>query len=143
VRRHRLRVFERAVVVEIGGDAGRPERMTADFGVEVGVPGAAADHAPGVDAVHRQSRQLAGAAARGAEQGSPLRLPDPGRVQIGVEVGFEIVVVAGHFMDLAALLVQPHPPAFALPEIILDAHRDRGADARGPVEKRVAALPRA
>jgi hypothetical protein len=46
--------------------------------------------------------QFAGAAARGTEQGSLLRLRDPGCVQIGFEI-----VVAGHLLDLAAFLMQP------------------------------------
>jgi hypothetical protein len=57
--------------------------------------------------------------------GSLLRLRDPGWVQIGVEI-----VVAGRLVDLAAFLVQPHPPPFALAEIILDLYRDGGAHAR-------------
>src|SRR5271168_561175 len=73
----------------------------------------------------RSPGQFAGAAARGAEQGSLLRLRDPGCVQIGVEI-----VVAGHLVDLAAFLVQPHPPPFALAEMILDLHRGGGAHAR-------------
>jgi hypothetical protein len=75
--------------------------------------------------IGRSPGQFAGAAAPGAEQGSLLRLRDPGCVQICVEI-----VVAGHLVDLAAFLVQPHPPPFALAEIILDLHRDGGAHAR-------------
>jgi hypothetical protein len=32
-----------------------------------------------------------------------------------------------HFVTLSAFLMQPHPPAFALRVIVLDAHGDDGA----------------
>jgi hypothetical protein len=51
VRRHRLRVFKRAAAVEIGGDAGCPESVAAEF---LGKPcrgGAPPHHAVGVDPV--------------------------------------------------------------------------------------------
>src|SRR5690349_16146847 len=53
MRSHRLRVFERAAGLEIGRNAGRAEGMTADLGLEAGIDRAPADHAPGVDPVHR------------------------------------------------------------------------------------------
>src|ERR1700675_3484884 len=56
---HRLGVFERAAVGEEIRQTGRPEGVTAHVGVDAGLLGAAADHAPDVDAVHRQRRQRA------------------------------------------------------------------------------------
>jgi hypothetical protein len=48
---------------------------------------------------------------------------DPGRLEVGLEA-----VVDGHLVVLAALLVQPQPPALALREIVLDPHGERRAD---------------
>ena len=61
---------------------------------------------------------------RGALPASDFRGLD-----IGVEVGFESMV-RRHFMALAAFLMQAHPPALALGDIILDAHGDDRTDAR-------------
>ncbi len=51
----------------------------------------------------------------------------------GLEVGVYVrlgVVVCRDFVALAAFFVQPKPPALPLGVVILDAHRDGGADAR-------------
>ena len=79
-------------------------------------------------AVHRLVGQRAGAAGGGAEEGALAVVADAGRLDIGVEIGFELVV-RRHLMALAAFLVQPHPPALALGVVVLDAHGDDGADA--------------
>ena len=128
VRRHCLAAFEGTAVVEIGCDPRCAERVTADFGVEAGVPHAPADHAPGVDAVHRRTGQLARAAARGAEQGSPLCVRDPGGLKIGVEIGFEIGGRASN--GTCRLSREARPPALALSEVVFDARRHGGAHAR-------------
>jgi len=57
-----------------------------------------------------------------------LRARDPGRVQIGVEIGFQFVV-RRHFVPFATLFMKAHPPALAGREIVLDAHGDGSADA--------------
>jgi hypothetical protein len=44
-----------------------------------------------------------------------------------IEVGFELVM-RRHFVALAAFLVDADPPAFAIGKIILDPHRDDGAN---------------
>ena len=72
--------------------------------------------------------QRAGAAGGGAEEGGLAAVADAGRLDIGVEIGFEIVM-RRHLMALAAFLVQTHPPALALGVIVLDAHGDDRADA--------------
>jgi hypothetical protein len=53
VSRHFLRVFERAAIGEIGGYAGRAERVIADRRVNAGGGRAPADHAPRVRLIHR------------------------------------------------------------------------------------------
>src|SRR6266481_1584083 len=52
MRRHFLRVLERAAVGEIGGNPGGAKRVATDFRRDPGRLGAAADHAPGVGLVH-------------------------------------------------------------------------------------------
>jgi hypothetical protein len=74
-------------------------------------------------------RQQACAAKGGAEEGRFPVLADAGRSDVGVEIGFE-VMMRRHLVALAAFLVQPHPPAFPLRVVVLDAHADDGADAR-------------
>jgi hypothetical protein len=48
VRRHFLRVLERAACGDISGDPGGAERVTADIRRDAGRGGAPADHPPGV-----------------------------------------------------------------------------------------------
>ena len=48
MRRHLLRVIERAAIGEIGGDARRAKTMVADRRHDADGGGAAADHAPSV-----------------------------------------------------------------------------------------------
>jgi hypothetical protein len=47
--------------------------MTAHFGIDPGSGSAPADHAPDVDAVHRQRRQRAAVPIGGAEEWRPFR----------------------------------------------------------------------
>ena len=98
---HGLSVFERAAVGEKIRESGRPKCVAAHVGVDAGLLGAPADHAPDIDAVHRQRRQRAAMPVGGAEQGSPFRSEQPGRMHVGVEIGFEIVM-RRHLVDLAA-----------------------------------------
>jgi subtilisin family serine protease len=77
VRRHGLGVFERPAGFKIGGDAGCPEGVAADLDLEAEVGGAALDHAPGIDPVHRRGRERAGAADGRAEQGGLLLVTEP------------------------------------------------------------------
>ena len=84
----------------LGGDAGRSERVAADLRSQTRVSRAPADHAPDVDAVHRQSGKDAHLADRRAEEWSAARSADPCRVKILIEVGFELVV-RRHFVPFA------------------------------------------
>jgi hypothetical protein len=74
-----LRIFERASVFEIGGNARSAKGVAANFRIKPGVARAPADHAVDVDAIHGAFGQLAPADARGAEEGGLLRLEDLGR----------------------------------------------------------------
>ena len=66
--------------------------------------------------------QRAGAADGGTEQGSLAGVADFRGLDIGVEIGLQIVM-RRHFVALAAFLVKANPPTLAGREIILDAHR--------------------
>ena len=66
--RHRGGLFERAAILEIGGDPGRPEAMVAELGSDAGCRGAPADHRIGIRLRQHGVRQLVGAASDRAEQ---------------------------------------------------------------------------
>ena len=53
MRRHGLRVFERAAGFEISSDPRGTEGVAADPYTHGEISGAVLDHAPGVDPVHR------------------------------------------------------------------------------------------
>jgi hypothetical protein len=128
MRRHGLSIFQSAASLEIGGDASGAEGMTADADSRAEIGGAALDHAPGVDAVHRVFRQRVGPANSGAEQGGLAVVADAGGLDVGVQVRFEIMM-RRHLMTLAAFLMQTDPPALALGIVVLDAQGDSRADA--------------
>src|SRR5260370_40237028 len=97
-------------------------------------PGAGCgDHLVGIDAMHRPLSQDPGSADCRAEQGGLVVIADAGRGEIFIEEPLELVV-RRHLVALAAFLLQPHPPAFAIGKVILDAHGDDGADAREGVD---------
>src|SRR3954469_23480275 len=125
---HGLGILERATGLKIRGDTSGAENMAAELLLEPSLGGASADHPIGVDAVHRLTGQGAGSAARGAEEGAFTVVTDAGSHEIFVDKGFGLVM-RRHFMVLAAFLVQPHPPAFAVRIIVMDPHCDNRADA--------------
>ena len=69
----------------------------------------------------------------GAPQGRVFLGRDPGRGEIGVEIGLRLVVDR-HGVVLAAFFLEPQPPALALLVVILDAHADDGRDAHKAVD---------
>ena len=66
--RHRSCFFQRAAVLEIGGDPRRPETVVAELGGDAGRRRAPADHRIGVCLRQHGAGELAGAAADRAEQ---------------------------------------------------------------------------
>jgi len=67
---HGLSVFERAAIVEIGGDPRCAKGVIADRRGNAGGPRTTLQHAPGVGLRHRAIGQNAGAPDRRAEQGT-------------------------------------------------------------------------
>jgi hypothetical protein len=126
--RHRGGLFQRAPVLEVGRDPGRPKTVVTELGFDSGRGGAAADHRIGVRLRQDCAGELAGAAANRAEQ-RPLGIVAQARaVEIGDEVLIEVVVTR-HRVPLAAFLVQPHPEPAVLRVDILDRHAERRANA--------------
>src|SRR5260221_7079924 len=113
VRRHGLGVLERPAGLEIGGDAGRPKDVAPELDPEAGLGRAPADHAIGVDAVHRRSAAPAGPAERPAEERALAVVAHAGRGHVVIDESLELVV-RRHLVALPALLVQAEPPTLAL-----------------------------
>jgi hypothetical protein len=94
-------LLERAAILSIRRDTGGPKAVVADSGRDTSGLGAPLDHAVGLRLREGRLRELFGAAADGAEQRPLGIVADAGLVDVGREVGFE-VVVAGHGVGLAA-----------------------------------------
>src|SRR5580704_7756570 len=86
MRGHGLGIFETAAGPKIGGDSRGAKGVAANPRAHAETTGAALDHAPGVDSVHRFVRQRAGAAGGGAEEGSLAAVADAGRLNIRVDI---------------------------------------------------------
>ena len=86
VRGHGLRVLERPAGLEIRGDPCGAKSMAADPNSHPEIGGAALNHAPGVDAVHRLIRRRVGAAGGRAEQGTLAVVADAGGLDVGIKV---------------------------------------------------------
>jgi hypothetical protein len=128
-----LGVFDGPAVLQVGGNAGRPERVVADGVRQSSGPGPPLDHVEGVPGVNRAVSQYLLPAAYAAEQGAFLLGGDACRCQIGIDV-IGGVVMGGHFMPLAAFLMEPKPclPAFGV--VILHLHAEGGPDAGEAVD---------
>jgi hypothetical protein len=92
MRGHGLGVLERAAGLEVRRDAGRPEHVAAELDLEPGFGRAPADHAIGVDPVHRLVGQHACFANRRAEEGGLAVAADPGRGKVLVDEGLQLVM---------------------------------------------------
>jgi uncharacterized protein len=106
--RHLRRLFERAAVLQVSGDARRPERVVAGARNDVGGFGAPPNHRIGVRLGQGSAGQLAGRAAVGLEQHRLQIVREARAGKIFMQVGFEIVM-GRHGVLLAALLLQAHP----------------------------------
>jgi hypothetical protein len=122
MRRHLPRLFECAPVLQVGGDTGAAESVVAHFGGDAGRPHAPAHHLPGVDPIEPLAVKLRLAGAvwsvfDGLEEGDPPRVAQPATLDVLAEISLERVV-AGHFVELSALLVEPHPqPALLVEDV--------------------------
>ncbi len=85
--------------------------MVPHFGFDARLPGPPLDHPVGVGLSH--ALRGAGGAPGGAKQRPILVASDARRCDVFIQIRFEFVV-AGRFMLLAALFLQPHPAPAAL-----------------------------
>lgn len=86
MRGDRLRVLDRSAVLEVGGDAGRPEGVAASMSVEPGGLRTSVDHSERIVPRHRPLGELARASTGRAEEGSLLLGLRPRGLEMGVHV---------------------------------------------------------
>ena len=135
-----LRGFERALVLQVGGNAGRPERMVSDPGFDAGAARPPLDHAVGVLLPQGLAGEHARLAHRRLEQRRVRISRDAGGGDVFVEVLLQ-TVVTGNLMLLAAFLVQAHPAAAALYEVVADLHLQHSAHAGEGIDHRADQRP--
>ena len=106
--RHLRGALQRAAVLQIGGDARGAKGVVADARGDPGGFRAPLNHRVGVGLRQGGAGELPDRAAVSLEQKRLRLLRQPRAVDICVKVGLSIVM-AGHGVMLAALLVQAHP----------------------------------
>jgi hypothetical protein len=122
-----LRVLERSAVLHIGRDA-RCTKCVAAGGIgQGGGLCSPLDHGQNVLPCHRILGKLVSLPDR-PEERSFLFGGNACRIDPGVQVGRKIMM-ARHFVTLAAFLMQPQPRALAVLEVVLDPQYRRGAHA--------------
>lgn len=129
--RRLLRVFKRAVMLELGGYAGRRHRMVANRRFDPRRFGAAANHPK--DVRMRHTLCFTRATASRAKERPAHVVGDARRRDIFVQTRFEHGD-AGRGMLFTALLVEPDPPPPSLSEVVGDIHLEDGPHPREGVE---------
>ena len=128
MRRHLLRVLQRAAVGQIGGDPRRPKRMITDRRENANRRRPLADHSPRIRLRHGLAGQFDAVVTLGGAEQEPFAvLGDAGGVDVGAEF-FGQRMVAGHDVMFSAFLVQPELPSRALRPEILNLHLQRRAN---------------
>jgi hypothetical protein len=105
---HLLSHFELTPIPQIFRDPRGPKAVAAYFGKNSGIKGTPANHPVNIRLGHWFFRELFGAALRSAEEITFSVLTDPGGLDVGVKIVFQ-VMVAGHLMAFSALFVEAHP----------------------------------
>src|ERR1700756_1561354 len=117
MRRDCLGVLKCAAIFQVRRDPRAPERMTAGALWQTCLFRPPLDHGPDIIAVHRPLSELAMPVQAAKER--PFLIPPQAS---GFEVHIHIflgVVMRGHLVALAALLVEPEPPALAVLVVVL------------------------
>ena len=122
-----LGLFQSSAVGQVVRDAGGPKSVAPDDGRNDGVLRPPANHVVDVAAGDPLREELFRLSLRHSKERSPLLRAKLRRVEIGVEILFQLVVHR-HLVELSALLVQPDPPAFSLRVVIFDVHRHQRPD---------------
>src|SRR5215813_7901019 len=128
------RLLERAAVLEVGRDPRAAEGVVADLGCDAGRLGATAHHSPSIVSVEPPTIELRlpttiRAIFDGLEEGNPTGLGQAGALNVLGEVALQRMM-AGHFVELAALLVEPHPEP---PLLVEDVAHVQAAETRAKV----------
>lgn len=126
MRRHPLGNLQLAAVLKIGCDAGRPEGVAADLGLDSGCESSSPNHSSDIGLDQGIGRQLARSPARRAKERAFPVFGDAGGSDVFLKVAVQ-VVMRGHFVFFSALLVKPHPAAPSLHKEVLYLHRSRRA----------------
>jgi len=125
VVRHFPSFGQRTVALQVISNARGAHGVIADAGFDAR-PLRMALYQP-VCILLRQPVRCAGRTPRGAKQRPIFIVPDAGRRNILIEVRFQLWN-AWRFVFLAALLMQAHPPAPPLAEVITHGHLQNGGD---------------
>src|SRR5262249_43339067 len=128
VRGHLLRDLQLSAALQIRRDPRGAERVATDESLDARARRAPADHEIHFRLRHAPLGELLRFAPRRPEEGSALLVLDASSFDVSGNIFFE-VVMRRHLVALAALLMQPYPPAAILKIPILDIHARRRADA--------------
>lgn len=109
-----LGMLERSAALEVGGDSGRAEGMTAALRIKAGRGSPPLDHPPCITLSHGiLSQRSAGGCLDGSKQRALGIGANSRRVDVRIYGSFSLVV-SRYVVALTALLVEPEPPALAL-----------------------------
>jgi hypothetical protein len=122
MRGHLLSDLQPSPIFEISRDACGAKGVAPNLGLDSGRERSPPNHPPHIGLEKGIAGQLAGAAAGGAEERTFAILDNAGTRDVLLEITVEIVV-RGHLVFLAALLMKPNPTAPALHKIVLDLCR--------------------
>lgn len=120
-------MLELTGVLQVRRDAGRPESVLSDGGIDARGACAPLDHAVSVLLPH--ALLPAGLPSGGAEQRAVGIAGQACCRDVIVEILLQLVVTR-NFMLLATFFVQPDPAAAPLHEIVTHAHLEHGVHAR-------------
>jgi hypothetical protein len=127
--------FKRALVLQVRGDAGRPEGMVPDPHLNVSAARPPLDHAVGVLLPHGLAGERAGLADPRPEQRRVRISRDAaGGGDVFIEVPLQIVVTR-NLMILTTFFVQADPSSASLHEIVTHFHLEHGVDAGEGVDR--------
>jgi len=124
---HALRDLDAPAVRQVVRNSRGAEGVAAYRRCNSRIDGTAAHHVPDIRARHRPRPELIFLAKRGPEQRPLAIIRDTRRLDVGVEIFFQLVM-AGQFIDFAVFLAEAEPPAFFLRKVILNGERHDGPD---------------
>jgi hypothetical protein len=127
-------MFECAAIQQIRRNAGGSERMAAGGVGESGLLSAPLDHLKDIETAHRVTGEIV-ALVHASKQRLLLFRRYARRLDPVIKVNFQSGV-ARHLVPFATFFVEPQPPAFAMLEVISDAHTHRRSDLREAIDHR-------